>query len=94
MRSVYGRYISIELTTSEENTDLVELIHKQIGVNRNYDIFKMGIRVNKDCNCVINGKDNVKITAKYGFSKELEDPIIKSFVIKETGISIYAIIGY
>lgn len=53
MRSVYGRYISIELTTTEENTDLVELIHKQIGINRNYDIFKMGIRVNKDCNCVI-----------------------------------------
>lgn len=40
MRSVYGRYISIELTTTEENTDLVELIHKQIGINRNYDIFK------------------------------------------------------
>lgn len=94
MRSVYGRYISIELTTTEESTDLVELIKKQVGIDRNYDIFKMGIRVNKDCSCVINGKDNVKITAKYGFSKELEDPIIKSFVIKETGISIYAIIGY
>lgn len=94
MRSVYGRYITIEIITTEDNTDIVKLIQKEVGTDRNCDIYKMGIKVDKDCNCVINNKDNIKLTAEYGFSKELEDPIIKSFVIKETGISFYAIIGY
>lgn len=93
MRNVYGRYITIDITTSEENTDLVELI-KEKNDKRNCDIFKMSIMVNKDCNCIINNKDELKLTADYGFCKDIEDPNIKSFVIKEIGIKVYAIIGY
>lgn len=57
-------------------------------------IRKIDIKVDKDCNVIINDTSEIKVLASLGLSIDYNDFIIDRLVIVEPDVSIYAILGY
>lgn len=92
------------------NITRLAYIHKMSNANENlldkkivqYDptyttprVRKIDLLVNKDCHLVINGNSRIKILSSLGlFTISYDDMILDSLVIEESGVSVYAVLGY
>lgn len=71
-----------------------ELIPKKIKGNPNVIAYKLSFVPDKSCHVLINNKDEIFVTANYGFAIESEEKLISSFKVKEGGVKYYLLGAY
>lgn len=90
-----GRLASIH-KTSEANENL--LSKKVVNYDASYiepRVRKIDIMVSQDCHLIINGHSRIKVLSSLGlFTIGYDDMILESLVIEESGVLVYAVIGY
>lgn len=79
-----GYLASPEIQTSTENHEIVP--EKPSGWTSGYRIKKLSFSNVEECTLLINNETEVKIPPGRGFEMGYNDPVITSFIIKESGI--------
>lgn len=79
-----GYLASPEIQISTENHEIVP--EKPSEWTNGYRIKKLSFSNVEECTLLINNETEVKIPSGRGFEMGYDDPVITSFIIKESGI--------